>query len=202
MRQRHKTAALTFFHMEKQENLSEIIQQAKKGDTNAFGILYEKFFSPVYRYIFVRVRSAPEAEDIAQSVFLKAFQNIRHFEERGISFLAYLFAGARNGIIDRSRKRTAESLENVHIEIEADISIHRAAEARDEFEQVTKILVRLSEDQQVVLTLRFIEGWDVDEVAKHLRKSPEAVRQIQSRGLRKLREEMQRSSFLHFRVSK
>lgn len=181
--------------MEKEENISEIVHQAQCGDTNAFGVLYERFFSPVYRYIYLRVHNAPEAEDIAQTVFLKAFQNIGHYEQRGNPFLAYLFASARHAIIDQYRKIKPEPLEEVKAELASGVSVHENIQVREEFDHVIKSLARLSDDQQVVLSLRFIEEWAVDEVAQHLGKTPEAVRQIQSRGLRRLREMASSDSF-------
>ena len=60
-----------------------LMELAKKGDTGAFGRLYELYFTPVYRYIYFRVRDRREAEDLIQIVFLKAYKSVSSFRDIG-----------------------------------------------------------------------------------------------------------------------
>ena len=169
--------------------LSELVIKAKNGDVNAFGILYEQYFSPVYRYVYMRVRSVDEAQDIAQTVFTKAFQNITHFEDKGFSFASYLFAAARHALIDLYRKTPVSSWEDEQLNAEqSHEDVHQDAEMRDMFEQVRAAMKKLPEDQHFVLTLRLMEERSYEEIAASMRKTPETVRQIFSRGMKKLRE--------------
>ena len=87
-----------------QENIRELVLSAKSGEEEAFGRLYEIYFTPVFRYIYFRTKDKLIAENISQEVFLKSFENISRFEERGRPFLAYLFTIARNKVIDHWKK--------------------------------------------------------------------------------------------------
>ena len=83
----------------------QLMQLAKNGDTEAFGQLYELYFKPVYRYIYLRTKSKEEAEDLSQVVFIKIFKSIGGFQEQNKQPLAYFFTIARNTVIDHWRKK-------------------------------------------------------------------------------------------------
>src|SRR5512146_3507751 len=84
-----------------------LVKLAQAGDGEAFSQLYEAYFDRVYRFIFFRVADDLMAEDLASQVFLKAWENLDHYRPRG-PFLAWLYAIARNAVIDtyRTRKQT------------------------------------------------------------------------------------------------
>ena len=81
-----------------------LVGLAKSGDGEAFAQLYEAYFDRVYRFIFFRVTDGQIAEDLASQVFLKAWQNLHRYHPRG-PFLAWLYAIARNTVIDNYRTR-------------------------------------------------------------------------------------------------
>ncbi|KKU85720.1 MAG: hypothetical protein UY14_C0015G0015 [Parcubacteria group bacterium GW2011_GWA1_47_9] len=64
-----------------ENDLKQLMQLAKNGDTEAFGRLYELYFTPVYRYIYLRTKNKEEAEDLSQAVFVKVFKSIGAFRE-------------------------------------------------------------------------------------------------------------------------
>jgi len=169
-----------------------LIRLAKSGDSEAFGRLYELYFVPVFRYIYFRVKNKEEANDLTQTVFLKVFRSLPNFQEQDKSPLAYFFTVARNKVIDhwRAKKevlfddpesafgqvsnRTDNPLEFVEKE-EANQAIHRA-------------IKQLTDDQQEVIVLKFINGMPNKEIAELLEKTEEAVRQLQCRALKVLRQ--------------
>ena len=83
----------------------ELMRLAKDGDSEAFGLLYSKYFVPVFRYIYLRLKNKEEAEDLAQTVFLRVYKSLTRFRDQGKEPLAYFFTIARNAIIDYWRKK-------------------------------------------------------------------------------------------------
>src|SRR6266581_9159584 len=77
--------------------------RASKGETAAFGALYDRHVEAVYRYVYYRVRDDAEAEDLTSDVFMRALRAISRYEPRQ-AFLAWLYRIARNAVIDRSRR--------------------------------------------------------------------------------------------------
>lgn len=166
--------------------------RAKDGDQHAFGMLYDLYLTPIYRYLFFRVKHAQEAEDLTQTVFLKVFQNVATYRDQGKDPLAYFYTVARHTLIDHWRKKKEYVLHDPE-------DIVRRVEARGEAEMefqeedtaalaaLQQALATLSPDQQDALILRFMNDMPTKDIARQLGKSEQAIRQAQSRGLRALR---------------
>lgn len=173
---------------------SALMAQAAAGDQAAFATVYERYFTPVYRYIYFRVRSRHEAEDIAQTVFMKAFSAIGRYQERGKEPLAYFFTIARNAVINywRTRRTTPMSMLERLFATKAseEPEPDEVAIDAEEGAGVREALATLTEEQQEAITLRFMGERSNAEIAQLMGKSEEAVRQLHSRGLRALREAM------------
>ncbi len=175
---------------ENPEDLKNLVEKAKDGDKEAFSSLYRLFFTPIYRYIYFRTGSKAEAEDLTQDVFLKAYASLRRYSYSGTSPLAYFYTIARNSVIDYRRKKkmvVADDEELSSIADDRDNPQEQAIKSEDA-EIVKKKIVLLPEEQQDVIVLRFIDGLSTKEIATMLAKSEEAVRQLQSRGLKFLRK--------------
>lgn len=174
-----------------EHDLRALIQRAKAGDRTAFSELYRTFFAPVYRYIYFRVRSRQEAEDITQNVFIRTYQSVARYEEQGKHPLAYFMAAARNAVISHWRRKR-EVLSDAP-EDAAPPDLHRTAnlehevDDRHEFDRVSRAMEQLTDDQREVLTLKFVSELSNREIARLMDKREDAVRQIQVRGLAALR---------------
>src|ERR671935_74058 len=77
--------------------------RASKGESAAFGLLYDRHVDAIYRYVYYRVRDDAEAEDLTSEVFMRAMKAIARYEPRQ-AFLAWLYRIARNAVIDRARR--------------------------------------------------------------------------------------------------
>lgn len=177
--------------METPPDPKELMRRAKAGDETAIAAIYELYFTPVYRYLRLRVANREDCEDLVQMVFLKAYQAFPNFQEREGSPLAYFFTIARNLAIDHWRKQRG----HLHSDIES-FELIDGSEASDQAlagegkRLVYQALAKLKKDQREVLILRFINELSNREIAGIMEKTEEAVRQIQSRALRALRKEM------------
>jgi RNA polymerase sigma-70 factor, ECF subfamily len=83
----------------------EIVRLVKKGDTNSFSLLVERYHRFLLNFIYKIVHRPDIVEDIGQEVFLSAYQALGNFDERrGVPFSAWLFTIARNRCISEIRK--------------------------------------------------------------------------------------------------
>ena len=73
------------------------------GDADAFGALYDRYQPEILRYLTHRVRAPEVAEDLAQHVFLKAWQAMPRYQQRGVPFKAWLYRMAHNQMVDHYR---------------------------------------------------------------------------------------------------
>jgi RNA polymerase sigma-70 factor (ECF subfamily) len=179
------------------ENAKMLIESAKAGDSEAFGTLYQLYYTPVYRYIYLRTKSKTQAEDITQTVFLKVYKTLGRWEATESSPLAYFFTVARNSIIDHWRKESHGTVYDDEVVRDFDGQEGSAVddfEKRETEEIVHSALGILTEDQQEVMRLKFISDLSTAEIARMLDKSEEAVRQLQSRALKLLRTYFKRES--------
>ena len=165
-----------------------MIEQAAKGDPQSFARLYDLHVDRVYRHIFYRVSSVGVAEDLTQEVFLKGWQAIHRYKRTGSPFVAWLLTIAHNLVIDyyRSRKRET-SLETSILPSDSATNPQQIAEVRWEQHRLQDAIRQLRPEQQQVIVLHFIEGFEYSEIAALLGKSEGAVRVIQHRALKELR---------------
>ncbi|MFC1626707.1 RNA polymerase sigma factor [Patescibacteria group bacterium] len=164
-----------------------LVRKAKAGDKEAFGKLYKKYFDGLYRYVYFRLRNNHEvAEDIAEIALLKAWNKIDTYKKSAGEFRGWLFSIAHNAMVDYLRKkRKITKLEEYHKD--ENQSIEEKVIANDEKMIVMKSLSQLSNAQKEVIILRFIEELSYTEIAQIMNKKEDAIRALQSRGIRKLR---------------
>jgi len=165
-----------------------LVQRAVSGDPAAFAKLYDAYVDRVYRFIFFRVGEARLAEDLTSQSFLKAWEHLGRYQIRGLPFGAWLFRIARNTVIDHYRvsKETVSLDESLATEPDPHGKVDEKVEGHLEVEQLRMALRRLTEDQQQVLTLKFIEGLSTKEISQVTGKREGAIRALQMRGLQAL----------------
>lgn len=175
--------------------IESLMLAAQAGDESAFERIYAELFTPVYRYCYIRTRHSQTAEDIAQSVFLKAFEALPNYRQTGRPPLAWLFTIARNMLTDWYRKNdTAQTdfLDEAVLIRLADSKQHeRADTAPTHAEGVDPILVfaiqELEPELYEIIQLKYIDGWHYQQIAVATGRSEQSIRQDVSRALRKLR---------------
>ena len=168
------------------EAVEALIDRARGGDAEAFGGLYDRFQPEILRYLAHRVGDPDTAEDLAQQVFLKAWQAIPRYEARGVPFKAWLYRMAHNQMVDhfRTRRPTAD-LEGIDVPEEAEAeSLVLAGEMSAALEAA---LGRLSEDHRQVLVLRFLMEKSAREIGEIMGRKEVTVRGLQMRALQALR---------------
>ena len=170
--------------------VASLVARSKEGDADAFGALYDRFQPEIVRYLTYRLRNAEAAEDLAQQVFLKAWQAIPRYEDRGVPFKAWLYRMAHNQMVDyfRSRRPTTD-LEGVDLPVESEAEQRMLVQ--ETHDQLRDALGRLSEDHREVLTLRFLLEKSAREAGEIMGRKEVTIRGLQMRALQALRREIE-----------
>jgi RNA polymerase sigma-70 factor, ECF subfamily len=173
----------------KKEADERLLVEAAQQDPARFADLYELNFERVYAYVVKRVQDRAESEDVTAEVFHQALANLKRFEWRGIPFAAWLFRIAANLISDRWQRSGREVCDEDAIEL-AQVSPAEIEEV-ERRATVFRLVDTLPAEQKRVVVLRFVEQKSIKEVAKAVRKTEGAVKQLQFRALSTLRARME-----------
>ncbi|CAN5312068.1 hypothetical protein BH09ACT12_BH09ACT12_18940 [soil metagenome] len=169
--------------------LIALVELARGGDTDAFGLLYDHYHVSVYRFLFYRTRSAPLAEDLTSETFFRALRNMKNFRWQGKDFGAWLMTIARNLATDHfkaGRTRLELTTEDMGDHDAATEGPEAAVLAGLTNELLLEALTELPDEQRDCLVMRFLQGMSIAETAEVLGRSDGAVKQLQLRGVRNL----------------
>ena len=174
------------------EEERRLVLRAVERDQEAFADLYDRHVVRVYRHIYYLVNDAREAEDLTAQSFLKAWEAIDRYKERGAPFVAWLLRIAHNLTISFLRsKRDHSELDEGFVDQKRRGNPEESLEQASDERSVRDAVLRLRDEQRQVIMLRFVEELDYTEVAAMIGKSVPAVRVIQHRALGNLRKIMQ-----------
>jgi len=179
---------------DKADDLS-LINRFKAGDISAFEEILLRHQDKIYNLCRRMLGNSHDAEDAAQDVFLKAYQNLNRFKPES-SLHTWLFRIAVNTCIDYKRKPFFESLFKTStegdvfvIERPADSpSPDRLYESKQIDDAIQLALSRLSAKLRVVIVLKEIEGLPYDKIAEVLDVSIGTVKSRISRAREELKE--------------
>jgi RNA polymerase sigma-70 factor (ECF subfamily) len=174
---------------EERGRLIALVELARKGDADAFGMLYDHYQGSVYRFLFYRTRSGTLAEDLTSETFFRALRNMQNFRWQGKDFGAWLMTIARNLATDHfkaGRTRLEMATEDMGVHDDATEGPENAVLASLTNEVLLKALTELPSEQKDCLVMRFLQGMSIAETASVLGRSEGAVKQLQLRGVRNL----------------
>ncbi len=177
-------------HMTEEEirGENELIQ-ASRQDPAQFSRIYDRYFEGIFYFIFRRTDDEAIASDICSQTFLKALQNLKKYEFRGLPFSAWLFRIASNEVnkyYNRKKKRKVFSLEEERV-------MELFDEPEKEFSQqhIETLITTLNElptETVEVLELRFFEGRSFKEIAYILNIGESGAKMRLYRAVEKLRK--------------
>ncbi len=149
--------------------------------------LYTDCFTPIYKYVYFRVRDYDVATDITQDVFSKILEQKQDIDPE--TELRLLYTIARNKLIDYLRKKKSVNLAPGY-EVE-DLSIQSPDKHimhKNDTELLLKLLDHLPDDDKEIIIMRHLQELEYSEIARITNKAESHVRQIVSRGIKKLKE--------------
>jgi RNA polymerase sigma-70 factor (ECF subfamily) len=168
-----------------------LISLAQAGDVEAFGTLYRRYLDPIFRYVRVRVGNEQIAEDLTETIFLRAYENLSRYKERGKPFSAFLYQVARNLLVDYYRKQDKEvSLESAE-RVPKDLPTMDDQIIQDErLRDIYCALDGLPPDYQEVIRLRVMLGMPTSTVSTWMGRKEGATRVLLHRALQALRRRL------------
>jgi len=175
----------------------QALENAVQGDADAFSILYERYVTRIYNYIYYRTGNPYDAEDLTERVFLRALGHIQTYNNRGVPFSAWLYRIAHNLVAnwhrDNSRRKEVplDDQKNLHLRIDHP---EIAMVISQEHDMLLKAIRNLPEERQQLIILKFVEHLSNSEVAMIMGRSEGAIKSLYHRTLQTLREGIDKQS--------
>ena len=159
-----------------------------KLDPEAFAELYDMYVKQIYRFVFFKVSSHEEAEDLTSEVFLKAWNYLQENKEI-TSFRGLVYRIARNSIVDLYRAKAAkpERLLEENMEIGDGGKWYADLSTQVEARKIVLAIKKLKQEYQEVITLRYVDELELDEIAEITGKGKISVRVTLHRAIQKLK---------------
>jgi len=174
-------------------NADNAIRLAREGNSEAFSYLYNLNVTRIYNYIFYRIGSEDDAEDVTSRVFYRAFDHIKTYEDKGIPFSAWLYRIAHNLIANwhRDRQRRKEVPLDDQPEMPHRVDLPETwIEKKQEMDLLMKGMRRLAPDRQQLILLKYLEDLSNAEIAVIMGRTEGAIKSLYHRALLALKDEM------------
>lgn len=166
----------------------KLLKGAQAFDIPSLTAIYDQLSPGIYRYAMRLLGDDSLAEDCVAETFSRFLKTLKAGQGPQDHLQAYLYRIAHNWITDTYRRQPPLPIElDESLQTDPYSSPENEAEILMEQKKVRLALKSLTPDQQQVVTLRFIEGWENEEVAAALGKPVGAVKALQHRALNMLR---------------
>lgn len=153
-------------------------------DPQAIGAVYDRYYPDVYRFVRYRLNDETTAEDIASEVFVRLLEAIKSGHAPQTSLKAWLLGTASHIVTDHFRQSYRRPTDELPETLSDGLPDPlQDVEQRERTLHLKTALSKLTEEQQNVLTLRFGQGYSLEETAALLKKNINAVKQLQFRAL-------------------
>ncbi|MDP3995341.1 MAG: RNA polymerase sigma factor [Patescibacteria group bacterium] len=169
------------------ENEQELIERCKAGDQEAFGGLYDAYIKKIYNFCYYKTLHKETAEDITAIVFTKAFEKIRSFSAEQGTFNSWVYAIARNSIVDHYRSQKHEKNIDDIWDLSSGEDIAADTDVRRQMEKVREYMAELSPLSRDMVIMKLWEGFTHAEIAEALGKTESAVKVAYSRAMKEIR---------------
>lgn len=173
---------------------SFIIKKVKNGDSASFKILYEKYQSKLFAYVYCKVSDKAEVEDLMQEVFAKVYKNIELYDENKSSFYNFILTNAKQVISDyfRNNNNYENRIEKIYLNsnVISDEDIAIIYDSIDGEYNLKSVLDELPETQRMALNLVYIKNMSYKDAARIMKKSELSVKSLIFRAKRTLKKDI------------
>jgi RNA polymerase sigma-70 factor (ECF subfamily) len=179
----------------------QALARRAKTDRDAFGLLYERHVTAIYRYVYYRVGGMEDAEDLTARVFARALKHVHNYNDRGVPFTAWLYRIAHNVVANFHRDNSRHPAVPLDEVDELRSHVHESQDADDgdqdqridsqrERERLLRAIRLLPEERQHLVVLKFVEQMQNAEIGQIMNRSEGAIKSLYHRTLLQLREIM------------
>jgi RNA polymerase sigma-70 factor (ECF subfamily) len=166
---------------------AELVERYLTGDTAAFDEIMVRYERQIYRICYRFVENREDALDLAQDVFIKAFEHLATFR-RESSLKTWLYRIAMNHCINHVKKHSQEFVEVSEFTGSVRATVHTQLEDREQREQFRRLVKLLPPKQKAILELRINEQLSYEEIAKISGRSISTIKASVFFALEKLRK--------------
>jgi RNA polymerase sigma-70 factor (ECF subfamily) len=172
---------------------AEALKRASQGDREAFGMIYDRYITRIYNYIYYRTGNQHDAEDLTSRVFTRAMKHITNYQDRGVPFSAWLYRIAHNLVAnwhrDKSRKQEYNLEDGVWSSKESEMpeSVLLRVEQHDE---ILAMVRDIPVDRQMLIIMKFVDHMSNAEIGKIMGKTEGAIKSLYHRTLLSLRKKI------------
>lgn len=171
----------------------EALLRAADGESEAFGVLYERYVGRIYNYVYYRTGNHFDAEDLTARVFYRAMRHIKNYQDRGVPFSAWLYRIAHNLVAnwhrDNSRRQEIpldDGFSGKHISEHPESALLET----EEQEGLMRIIRLLPPERQQLLILKFVDHLSNAEIGLIMGRTEGAIKSLYHRTLTSLRDDM------------
>lgn len=153
--------------------------------------IYTEFYPKVYQYLVNRMGSTYDAEDMAQTVFLKVYSKLDTFDSSKSSLSTWIFNITRNSLIDHQRSMSLR----IHEEIPETLADEGPGMLdclilEEEQERLADALEKLTRDERDLIILHYYNEYTLLKVAELMRRPYGQIKRLHAKALLKLRNQM------------
>ncbi|MFZ2097731.1 MAG: sigma-70 family RNA polymerase sigma factor [Anaerolineales bacterium] len=184
--------SLKRMHRPEEKQVSQIIAAARR-DPQKFGELYSLYAQPVYRYLYSRIGSIAEAEDVTAQTFLVALEYFPKYRHDGY-FASWLFSIARSKVMDYfRRRRNNASLDEIE-RVAVDPNLLQQVIDTERVTALSKLIHTLSFDEQELIRLRYVADLRFAEIGQLLNQKEDTVKKTLYRLLARIKDQLEISN--------
>jgi RNA polymerase sigma-70 factor (ECF subfamily) len=162
-----------------------------RDERDAFGVLYQRHVTAIYRYVYYRVGTSSDAEDLTARVFMRALKHVHNYNDRGLPFTAWLYRIAHNVVANYHRdnsRHPSVSFEDIEAHHGEHHDADHAIDAERDRRRLLRAIRKLPEERQHLIVLKFVEQKQNSEIGAIMNRSESAVKSLYHRTLQQLRE--------------
>jgi RNA polymerase sigma-70 factor (ECF subfamily) len=164
-----------------------LVERYTNGDMAAFDELMIRYERQIYRLCYRFTSNTDDARDLAQEVFIKAFEHLSHFRKES-SLKTWLYRIATNHCINHVKSNTQQFVEVTETVRQTSATAHVELEEREQRERFRQMVKKLPPKQRAILELRIHEQLSYEEIAKMSNRSVSTIKASVFFALEKLRK--------------
>ena len=165
----------------------DLLARAQRFEEEALAEIFDLYHAGIYRYAMRLLGDEELARDCMSETFSRFLVSLQRGAGPQEHLQAYLYRIAHNWITDLYRKKTPPSVPLDEFIPDPGESVHQIVFQDMELQRVRDALTLLTPDQRQVIILKYLEDWDLDEIAQAMNKPVGAVKSLQHRAVEALR---------------
>ncbi len=175
-----------------------LIRRTQNNDKDAFGKIYDQYVKKIYRFVFFKVPTKEQAEDLTHETFVNLLTHIQTNERQIENLQAFIYKIARNLIAEyyqaqhRFENQTEELLPDDKMggqEVVDEIDLVGELDKNIDIEKVLVAIQKINnEDYREIILLRYVEDMDFDEIGTVMNRGSGTLRVLLHRAMHELKK--------------